>query len=414
MKAIVENAEKEPPDSLCSEDATRERIVFETGFVFPSMWEFRENLYPNVSDEKWNDWRWQLANRITDSGAMEAVLGFSVAGAMPAGSGLPVAVTPYYLGTVAVSGSAGLRRCIEPSAGEFLTGPGECADPLGEDGHSPVPGIVHRYPDRVLFLVTDYCSTYCRYCTRSRLVGRTNRPPRIKDWKRAMSYIRKTSTVRDVLLSGGDPLTLSDQRLDWLLTELRAIPHVEIIRIGTKVPAVLPQRVTPELTAMLRKHHPLFMSLHFAHPDELTQETAQACSMLADAGIPLGSQTVLLKGVNDDVPTMKRLMQGLLKIRVRPYYLYQCDPIPGSGHFRTPVETGLEIIRGLRGHTSGYAVPSYVIDAPGGGGKIPLLPEYYVGRNRDVVFLKNYEGKTYEYPDPLPSQCVPANSRRVM
>ena len=416
MIEIVDSAEQEPPDSAYGASRIESRVegpLVGSGPAFPSVWEFREHVYPHVSDEKWNDWRWQLANRVTDAAAMEKILGFSATGALPMGRGLPVAVTPYYLG-VAASGGEGVRRCIEPTVGELLNGKGECADPLGEDGHSPVPGIVHRYPDRVLFLVTDYCSTYCRYCTRSRLVGRTSRPSRIKDWKRAIAYIRKTPAIRDVLLSGGDPLTLSDERIDWLLTELRAIPHVEIVRIGTKVPAVLPQRITPELTAMLRKHHPLFMSLHFAHPDELTPETAQACAMLADAGIPLGSQTVLLKGVNDDVPTMTRLMQGLLKIRVRPYYLYQCDPIPGSGHFRTPVEKGLEIIRGLRGHTSGYAVPNYVIDAPGGGGKIPLLPEYYIGRNEDVVFLRNYEGKTYEYPDPKPGRELTAEERRIM
>ena len=401
MIETVGNSELEPPDCGLSAVEPKNKI-FRAEVAYPSMWEYREHFYPTVSDEQWNDWRWQLANRITDAGRIESILGVNSAGTMPAGMGLPVAVTPYYLGAVAVSGTENMRRCIEPTVGEFMTGRGECADPLGEDGHSPVPGIVHRYPDRVLFLVTDFCSTYCRYCTRSRLVGRTNKPPRIKDWKRAIGYIRKHPEVRDVLLSGGDPLTLSDERLDWLLTELRAIPHVEIVRIGTKVPAVLPQRITPALTAMLRRHHPLFISIHCTHPDELTTEMAGACTALADAGIPLGSQTVLLKGVNDNVETMKRLMQGLLKIRVRPYYLYQCDPIPGSAHFRTPVEKGLEIIRGLRGFTSGYAVPSFVIDAPGGGGKIPLLPEYYVGRNENGVVLRNYEGKLYEYPDPQP------------
>ncbi|WP_243545733.1 KamA family radical SAM protein [Pseudodesulfovibrio tunisiensis] len=414
MIEIVENADQEPPDRA-GVAAEKDSLSLLTDMrVFPSMWEFREHVYPHVSDKQWNDWHWQLANRITDADVMADVLGPTGAEAMPLGKRLPVAVTPYYLGTAAVSGSMGLRRCIEPSLGEFATGPGECADPLGEDGHSPVPGIVHRYPDRVLFLVTDFCSTYCRYCTRSRLVGRKSRPPRINDWKRAIDYIRETPAVRDVLLSGGDPLTLSDERLDWLLTELRSIPHVEIVRIGTKVPAVLPQRVTPKLTAMLGKHHPLFMSLHFAHPDELTSETSAACAMLADAGIPLGSQTVLLRGVNDDLTTMKKLMQGLLKVRVKPYYLYQCDPIPGSAHFRTPVEKGLEIMRGLRGHTSGYAVPYYVIDAPGGGGKIPLLPEYVMGREQDSVVLRNYEGKIYEYPDTVATPVVAPGGRRAM
>jgi lysine 2,3-aminomutase len=375
--------------------------------LYSSLRGFRVHVFPGVSEAKWNDWRWQIANRILDVDMVEKILGYSRAGSMPLGKGLPMAVTPYYLGVTAVAGSTGLRRCIEPTIHEFVMGSGEAEDPLGEEGHMVVPGIVHRYPDRVLFLATDYCSTYCRYCTRSRLVGKGARRHDTKKWKNAIAYIRNTPAIRDVLLSGGDPLTLPDDRLDWLLTELRAIPHVEIIRIGTKVPAVLPQRITPQLVAMLRKHHPLFMSVHFAHPDELTEETVRACSMLADAGIPLGSQTVLLKGVNDDVDTMKRLMQGLLKARVRPYYLYQCDPIPGSHHFRTRVEKGLEIIQGLRGHTSGYAVPSYVIDAPGGGGKIPLLPEYYVGRDERGVILRNYEGNIYTYPDPEPS-AVPA------
>ncbi len=402
MIEIAESSELEPPLSLNDFAKVWSDAGNENKFADSSLKEFRERVYPTISDREWDDWRWQIANRVKDVDTIEKVLGDSMAGAMPLSKGLPAAVTPYYLGVVASSGSTGLRRCIEPTVHEFMADANESVDPLGEEGHMVAPGLVHRYPDRVLFLVTDYCSTYCRYCTRSRLVGKTGRPHSMKNWKSAIEYIKKTPTVRDVLLSGGDPLTLPDEKLDWLLTELRAIPHVEIVRIGSKVPAVLPQRITPELVTMLKKHHPLFMSLHFTHPDELTDETAKACSMLADAGIPLGSQTVLLKDVNDEVETMTKLMQGLLKIRVRPYYLYQCDPIPGSGHFRTRVEKGLEMIQGLRGHTSGYAVPSYVIDAPGGGGKIPLLPEYYVGRNEKGVLLRNYEGKIYSYPDPEP------------
>jgi lysine 2,3-aminomutase len=278
---------------------------------------------------------------------------------------------------------------------------GEADDPLGEDMDSPVPGLVHRYPDRVLFMVTDFCSTYCRYCTRSRMVGKSHDYCfNLDQWERAIKYIEATPAIRDVLLSGGDPLTLSDDRLDWMLSRLRRIPHVEFLRIGTKAPVVLPQRITPALTRMLKRYHPLWISIHFTHPDELTPETTQACARLADAGIPLGSQTVLLAGINDDVETMKRLMHGLLKIRVKPYYLYQCDPISGSSHFRTEVEKGLEIIRGLRGHTTGYAVPNYVIDAPGGGGKIPLLPDYVEGRDSDNLLLTNYKGGHYRYPDP--------------
>jgi lysine 2,3-aminomutase len=294
-----------------------------------------------------------------------------------------------------------LRRTVIPTRAEFRHGAGEADDPLGEDGDTPVPGLVHRYPDRVLLLVTDFCSSYCRYCTRSRMVGHGGIAPSEARLERAFEYIRRTPAIRDVLISGGDPLALSDERLDWILTQLRQIPHVEFVRIGTKMPAVLPQRITPQLCRMLRKHHPLWMSLHFLHPDECTPESYQACTRLADAGIPLGSQTVLLRGVNDDVETMKRLVHRLLVMRVRPYYLYQCDPISGSSHFRTPVSKGLEIIEGLRGHTTGYAVPNYVIDAPGGGGKIPLQPNYVIGREGDDLLLHNYRGETYRYPDPV-------------
>jgi lysine 2,3-aminomutase len=256
----------------------------------------------------------------------------------------------------------------------------------------------------VLLLVSGFCSTYCRYCTRSRLVGRGKIYPSKSRLEKAIDYIRNTPSIRDVLLSGGDPLTLSDAKLDWILNKVREIPHVEIIRIGTKVPAVLPQRITPELIRVLRNYHPLWMSLHFTHPEECTPESYEACAKLADAGIPLGSQTVLLKGTNDDVATMKSLMHHMMRMRVKPYYLYQCDPVIGSGHFRTSVSKGLEIIRGLRGHTSGYAVPTYVIDAPGGGGKIPLLPNYVVEHNDTEVVLQNYENRRFSYPNR--ADCV--------
>jgi len=265
-----------------------------------------------------------------------------------------------------------------------------------------VPGIVHRYPDRVLFLVTDFCSTYCRYCTRSRRVGNIqNLNITRKNWDAALSYIEQHPEVRDVLISGGDPLTLTDEIIEWLLNRLRRIPHVEIIRLGTKVPIVLPQRITQGLIRVLKKYHPLWINIHCTHPRELTPETQQALGRLADAGIPLGSQTVLLKGINDDVTTMKSLYHGLLRARVRPYYLYQCDPISGSSHFRTPVAKGLEIIEGLRGHTTGMAVPHFVIDAPEGGGKIPLLPDYYQGREAGNVLLRNYTGGHFRYPDNI-------------
>lgn len=317
-------------------------------------------------------------------------------------NGLPLNITPYYASLIDRDNpDHPIRKAIVPVTAESIMSYGEAEDPLGEDSDSPVHGLVHRYPDRVLFLVTDFCSSYCRYCTRSRMVGGSHCLVSDKTrWQKAINYIAENRSIRDVLLSGGDPLTLSDESLEWLLSSLRKIDHVEMIRIGTKVPVVLPQRITATLTRMLKKYHPLWMSIHFTHPEELTPETVQACERLADAGIPLGSQTVLLAGINDNVETIKSLVHGLLKTRVKPYYLYQCDPIPGSGHVRTSVEKGLEIINGLRGHTTGYAIPTFVIDAPGGGGKIPLLPDYIEGRDGDDLLLRNYRGKTYRYPDP--------------
>jgi lysine 2,3-aminomutase len=321
-----------------------------------------------------------------------------------AGSMLPVGVTPYYFSLLdRLDPYQPLRRTVVPVQDEFIRTTGEADDPLGEDEFSPAPGIVHRYPDRVLFLVHDHCSTYCRYCTRSRVVGQGELLPQRDRLLEGLAYIRRTPAVRDVLLSGGDPLTIGDEKLEWLLGELRSIPHVQFIRIGTKVPVVLPQRVTPKLVRILKRFHPLWMSIHFTHPDECTPEAVKACRRLADAGIPLGSQTVLLQGVNDDVETMKKLVHRELMMRVRPYYLYQCDPISGSSHFRTPVAKGLEIIQGLRGWTTGYAVPNYVIDAPGGGGKIPLQPGYMLGRDGDDILLRSFAGTVHRYPDPVGS-----------
>jgi lysine 2,3-aminomutase len=366
---------------------------------------FKQIYYPDISERQWNDWQWQIANRIRSLSQLERFLRLTPQEQMSAEclqTKLPLAITPYYLSLLVGRGEAyPLRRTVVPVINEFITQPGEADDPLGEENQSPVPGLVHRYPDRVLFLTLDFCSTYCRYCTRSRVVGHGRLFFNRRRLENALDYIRRTPTIRDVLLSGGDPLTLGDSRLDWLLTRLRQIKHVQIIRIGTKVPAVLPQRITPQLVRMLRRHHPLLMSLHFTHPDECTPEAYRACQRLADAGIPLGSQTVLLNQINDSVETMRDLVHHLLQMRVRPYYLYQCDPISGSAHFRTPVEKGLEIIRGLRGFTSGYAIPTYVIDAPGGGGKIPLMPDYCQGREGDQLVLHNYEGKTFHYPDVI-------------
>lgn len=364
---------------------------------------FRRAHFPDVKDSDWHDWKWQLRHSFKTTEQLARVLELTAeehAALERCGSLLPVAVTPYYMSLLdGFDADCGLRRTVVPVQGEFLRTPGEADDPLDEDGHSPVPGLVHRYPDRVLFLVLDRCATYCRYCTRSRVVGQDELRPGRERWDTALDYIRSHPEIRDVLLSGGDPLTLSDERLDYLLGELRSIPHVQFVRIGTKVPAVLPQRITPALVKVLRRHHPLWLSLHFLHPAECTPESAAACRRLADAGIPLGSQTVLLKGVNDDVAVMKALVHSLLMMRVRPYYLYQCDPISGSSHFRTTVEKGLEIIRGLRGFTTGYAVPTYVIDAPGGGGKIALQPDCLVGRDGGDVLLRNYEGNIHRYPD---------------
>ena len=365
---------------------------------------FRRAFYPTILDKDWNDWRWQSRHRVRKLDQIERMLVLSPderEALVKGESMLPVGITPYYMSLLDREDPLQpLRRTVIPVTGEFLRTPGEADDPLGEDSHSPTPGLVHRYPDRVLLLALDFCSTYCRYCTRSRVVGHGEIMPSEARLEKAFEYIRATPQIRDVLISGGDPLALSEDKLDWILGNLRAIPHIEFIRIGTKMPAVLPQRITPALIKVLKKYHPLWMSVHFLHPDECTPEANVACSRLADAGIPLGSQSVLLKGVNDSVAVMKDLCHRLLMMRVRPYYIYQCDPISGSAHFRTSVSKGLEIIEGLRGHTTGYAVPTFVIDAPGGGGKIPLQPNYIVGRDGDDLLLRNYEGQVYRYPDP--------------
>ncbi len=377
--------------------------------ISPRSDELRRRLFPKTTRAEWNDWRWQLRCRVRDLNGLRHLVNLTYdeeQAVIRGGGNLPVGITPYY-GALLDPDNAydPLRKTMIPITGEFVRTTGEADDPLAEDSHMPVPGLVHRYPDRVLFLVTNFCATYCRYCTRARMVGQTGEYHFNTDqYQQALDYIAAHPEIRDVLISGGDPLTMMDERLEWLLARLRDIPHVEFLRIGSKIPAVLPQRITPELCRMLRRYHPLWMSIHFMHPTELTPEVAQACGRLADAGIPLGSQTVLTRGVNDDVDTMKRLMHGLLRNRVRPYYIYQCDPITGSGHFRTSVQKGLEIIAGLRGHTTGYGVPTFVIDAPGGGGKIPLIPDPVVGRDGDFVILRNYEGGEFRYPDPQ-SKC---------
>ncbi len=364
---------------------------------------FRRCFYPDVSAREWNDWRWQLRNRIRDLEGLERIFPLTDderAAVLRRQGALPVGFTPYYASLISRDDPADpIRKTMIPVQAEFVRSSGEMDDPLGEDPRSPVPGLVHTYPDKVLFLVTDFCATYCRYCTRSRLVGAGEYLPDRALWEQALAYIREHREVRDVLLSGGDPLILSDERLEWLLARLHEIPHVEFLRIGTKIPAVMPQRITAGLVKMLKKYHPLFFSIHFTHPAELTPETARACARLADAGIPLGSQTVLLAGVNDHPAVMKALMLGLLKMRVKPYYLHQCDAVAGSAHFRTPISTGKDIIRSLHGFTTGYAVPTYMLDAPGGGGKVPLSPDYIEGREGDTVLVRNHEGSKYRYVD---------------
>ena len=354
---------------------------------------------------RWQDWRWQMRHRLRDPDVLARIIALSPSErtAIEEGSSkLPFAVTPYYMSLVACEDpDHPIRRSVIPTMHELIRMDCEADDPLGEDEDSPLPGLVHRYPDRVLLLGSDQCATYCRYCTRSRLVGRGHLKPSRARLEAAFDYIRGTPTVRDVLLSGGDPLTLGDDQIDWMLGQLREIPHVEIVRIGTKVPVVLPQRITPDLVRVLRRYHPLWVSIHFTHPQECTADVVKACTRLADAGIPLGSQTVLLKGINDEVDTMRQLVHNLMRMRVRPYYLYQCDPISGSAHFRTPVSRGIEMIRGLRGFTSGYAVPTFVVDAPGGGGKVPLMPDYVLGREGDDLVLGNYEDRSFRYPDPV-------------
>ena len=312
-----------------------------------------------------------------------------------------MAVTPYFASLMdPMNANCPIRRQAIPRIEECHVSKNDMVDPCGEDKDSPVPGLVHRYPDRVLLLVTDQCAVYCRYCTRRRLVGANERSITQGNFEEVLKYLKSHRKVRDVLLSGGDPLLLENERLEEMLSRLRAIPHIELLRIGTRVPVTLPQRITTGLVRMLKKYHPLMMSIHFTHPKEITDAVRRACGELADAGIPLGSQTVLLKGINDKPYIMKKLVQELLKIRVRPYYIYQCDLAMGTEHFRTSVATGIQIIEKLRGHTTGYAVPTYVVDAPGGGGKIPVAPDYVVSRGEGEGGLKNYEGKVFEYPEP--------------
>ena len=360
--------------------------------------------WSEVPDTDWNDWKWQLKHRITRLEQLERLLPTLTpeerAGTMLANSKLAMAITPCFFNLIDIADeNCPIRRQVIPRIEETRTAAWEMSDPCGEDAHSPVPGLVHRYPDRVLFLVTDRCAAYCRYCTRSRLVSNATAYDFHPEFEKQIDYIARTPAIRDVLLSGGDPLLFNDEKLEYLLSRLRAISHVEFLRIGTRIPVFLPQRVTDELCAMLRKYHPLFMSVHSNHPRELTTEVRAALGRLADAGIPLGNQSVLLRGVNDDPVVMRAHLQKLLLCRVKPYYLYQCDLISGSSHLRASVRQGIKLMEQLRGHTTGYAIPQYVIDAPGGGGKVPVNPEYVLSHNHDRVVIRNFEGRVFEYPE---------------
>ena len=362
--------------------------------------------WPAEAMAHWHETRWQLRNRVDSLADLEARLDLTAierAGVLLAGNKLAMSITPHFFNLIDPDDpECPIRRQVIPRIEEGWNAPEEFSDPCGEDAHMPVPGLVHRYPDRVLFLVTDRCASYCRYCTRSRVVSGVGEQHLETQWEAAFKYLERTPQVRDVLLSGGDPLIFSDERLERILSRLRAIPHIEFLRIGTRIPIFMPQRITPELCAMLKKYHPLFVSIHTNHPRELTSEVRDALGRLADAGIPLGNQSVLLRGVNDSVEVQKALVHKLLMCRVRPYYLYQCDLINGSSHLRTPVADGIAVIEGLRGHTTGYAIPQFVIDGPGGGGKIPLNPQYIIDSSPGKVTLRNYEGAVFDYPDPSP------------
>jgi len=364
----------------------------------------KAKYFPNVTAEQWNDWHWQVKNRITSVDKLKSFIDLPKEEEGQINNVLSrfrMAITPYFLTLIDPENpNCPIRKQAIPSINEMTIGQHDLLDPLDEDKDSPVPGLTHRYPDRVLFLVTDQCSMYCRHCTRRRFAGQTDRESSNERIEKGLEYIKNTKTVRDVLISGGDALLLSDDRLESIISRLRGIDHVEIIRLGTRTPVVMPQRITDNLVNMLKKYHPIWVNTHFNHPDEITTESSQAIAKLADAGIPLGNQSVLLRGINDCVPVMRTLCTRLAQMRVRPYYLYQCDMSLGIDHFRTPVSKGIEIMEGLRGHISGFCVPTFVVDAPGGGGKIPVMPNYVISQSPSKVVLRNYEGVITTYNEP--------------
>jgi lysine 2,3-aminomutase len=363
----------------------------------------RAPAYVDVPEEKWNNWRWQLSNRINTPEEFEKVvpLSDSERKALSAVHLFRVDITPYFISLIDPNDpNDPIRKQVIPTETELTPFTAMMEDSLAEDRHSPVPGLVHRYPDRALMLVTTQCASYCRYCTRSRIVGDPSATFSRSEFNLQIEYLKRTPQIRDVLLSGGDPLVLAPKILDEILRRLREIPHIEIVRIGSRVPVFLPMRITDELTDVLKKYHPLWINIHVNHPNEITAELAEACDRMSMAGIPLGNQSVLLAGVNDSVHIQRKLVQDLVRIRVRPYYLYQCDLVEGAGHFRTPVAKGIEIMEGLRGHTSGYAVPVFIIDAPGGGGKIPVGPNYLLSMSDHKIILRNFEGFITTYEEP--------------
>lgn len=361
--------------------------------------------WKDVTQEEWSSWQWQVRNRVTTVEQLKAVLPLSKEEEEALSQSLGIlrmAITPYYLSLIDPTDPEDpIRKQAIPTVYETHIAAADLEDPLAEDTDSPAPGLTHRYPDRALLLVTDQCSMYCRHCTRRRKAGETDRAYGKDSIEQAIEYIRKTPGIRDVLLSGGDALLCSDEMLDWILTEIRSIPHVEIVRIGSRTPVVMPQRITPELCNVLKKHHPIWLNTHFNHPFEMTETAMKGLAMLADAGIPLGNQSVLLRGVNDSPYIMRELCHQLVKNRVRPYYIYQCDLSTGIEHFRTRVGKGIEIMEYLRGHTSGYAVPTFIVDAPGGGGKIPVAPQYVISQSDNRIILRNYEGVITTYTEPV-------------
>ena len=371
----------------------------------------RKIFFPEVSDEQWNDWKWQVKNRIETVEELKKHIKLTEeeeVGIRESLKTLRMAITPYYLSLIDTDDPHDpIRKQSIPTSNELYISPDDLQDPLHEDSDSPVPGLTHRYPDRVLFLITDMCAMYCRHCTRRRFAGQRDAALPTERIDKAIDYIARTPQVRDVLLSGGDALLMSNDKLEYILKKLRDIPHVEIIRIGTRTPVVMPQRITDDLVNMIKKYHPVWVNTHFNHPNEITPESTEACGRLADAGIPLGNQSVLLRGINDCSHVMKKLVTGLVKIRVRPYYIYICDQSMGISHFRTPVSKGIEIIENLRGHVSGYAVPTFVVDAPGGGGKIPIMPTYLISQSPGRVVVRNYEGviSTYAQPTDYTDEC---------